>query len=58
MWTSSGRALAELHATYVDAVNRAVTDGRDELVAELEREYAREREKREPPVGIEPTTFS
>ena len=42
MWTSSARALAELHATYVDAVNRAVTDGRDELVAELEQEYARE----------------
>ena len=42
MWTSSARALAELHATYVDAVNRAVTDGRDELVAELEQEYALE----------------
>ena len=41
MWTSSARALDELHATYVDAVNRAVTAGRDELVAELEQEYAR-----------------
>lgn len=52
MWTSSPRALAELHATYVDAVNRAVTDGRDELVAELEQDYAREcavRGYREPP---------
>ena len=43
MWTSSARALAELHATYVDAVNRAVTAGRDELVAELEEDYAQER---------------
>ena len=42
MWTSSARALAELHATYVDAVNRAVTAGRDELVAELEQDYLRE----------------
>ena len=43
MWTPSVRALAELHETYVDAVNRAVADGRDELVERLAAEYAEER---------------
>lgn len=42
MWTSTARALAGLHATYVDAVNRAVADDRDDLVAELEQDYALE----------------
>ncbi len=42
MWTSSVRALAELHETYVDAVNRAVADDRDELVEQLAAEYAQE----------------
>ena len=72
MWTSSARALAELHATYIDAVNRAVTDGRDELVAELEQEYETQQmwsrrsastrlkvpDDVEPPVGVEPTTYA
>ena len=43
MRTPSARAQSALHARYVDAVNRAVTDDRDELVAELEEEYERER---------------
>ena len=42
MWTSSREALAALHARYVAAVNRAVAEGRDDLVAELESDYAAE----------------
>lgn len=40
MGTSTARALAGLHATYVAAVNRAVADDRDDLVAELAQDYA------------------